>query len=60
MARSVGLPASLATRLLLRGDLPLTGSHLPTHPAVYEPVLRGLEAEGLGFDEHTEAIANDE
>ena len=57
MARTVGLPASLATRLLLRGELPLTGAHIPTHPAVYGPVLRSLEAEGLRFEEDVTALS---
>ena len=57
MARTVGLPASLVTRLLLSGELPLTGAHIPTHPAVYEPVLGRLEEEGLRFEEDVEELA---
>lgn len=51
MARTVGLPTALATNLLLNGRLTLTGSLIPTHPAVYGPVLEALEAEGLAFSE---------
>ena len=49
MSRTVGLPTALAVRLLLLGELTLTGSLIPTHPAVYGPVLRALAAEGLVF-----------
>jgi saccharopine dehydrogenase-like NADP-dependent oxidoreductase len=51
MSRTVGLPTALATQLLLDGELTLTGSLIPTHPAVYGPVLEALEAEGLVFTE---------
>ncbi len=51
MARTVGLPAAIAVELLLAGELPLTGCHIPTHPAIYEPILSRLEAEGLRFRE---------
>lgn len=54
MSRTVGLPAAVAVELLLGGELPLTGCHIPTHPAVYEPILRALEDEGLAFEESVE------
>ncbi len=56
MARTVGLPAAIAVDLLLAGDLPLTGCHIPTHPAIYEPILSRLEAEGLKFHESVEPV----
>ncbi len=54
MARTVGLPAAVAIELLLAGELPLTGCHIPTHPAIYRPILDRLEAAGLSFDETVE------
>ena len=51
MAKSVGLPAGIVAKLLLTGKLPLTGCHIPIHPAIYEPVLKDLAANGLVFDE---------
>jgi len=51
MSRTVGLPVAIATKLLLKGELPLTGAHLPTHPSIYEPVLRDMAGEGLEFRE---------
>jgi len=53
MSKAVGLPAAIAVKLILRGELPLTGSFIPTHPAIYEPVLRELEENGLRFNEKT-------
>lgn len=51
MARTVGLPTAIAARLVLDGELELTGCHLPTEPAVYRPVLEGLAREGIRFRE---------
>jgi hypothetical protein len=51
MAQTVGLPAAIAAKLILAGDLPLTGSHIPTHERVYRPVLEELQAAGMLFGE---------
>jgi saccharopine dehydrogenase (NADP+, L-glutamate forming) len=51
MSKAVGLPAAIAVRLILRGELPLTGSFIPTHPSIYEPVLKELDESGLSFKE---------
>jgi saccharopine dehydrogenase-like NADP-dependent oxidoreductase len=51
MSHTVGLPVALAARLLLRGELPLTGSAIPTHPSIVDPILRELGAAGLEFVE---------
>jgi len=56
MARTVGLPAAIAAKLRLTGELPLTGCHIPTHPAIYVPILRELEHAGLVFTEEVEAL----
>jgi saccharopine dehydrogenase-like NADP-dependent oxidoreductase len=53
MAKTVGLPAAIAVKLLLTGDLPMTGSHIPTHPAIYTPILAELEATGIRITEKT-------
>ncbi|MEJ2482544.1 MAG: saccharopine dehydrogenase C-terminal domain-containing protein [Gemmatimonadota bacterium] len=60
MSRTVGLPTALATQLLLDGELTLTGSLIPTHPAVYGPILEALESEGLTFEEMRRPIVPDE
>ncbi len=53
MAKTVGLPAALAVKIILQGDLPLTGCHLPTHPSIYEPILAELSGLGFKFVEKT-------
>ena len=58
MARSVGLPVVIAVKLLLDGELSLTGSLIPTHPAIYAPILRLVERAGLRFKESRTQIAN--
>jgi saccharopine dehydrogenase (NADP+, L-glutamate forming) len=54
MARTVGMPVGIAAKLILTGELPLTGCHIPTHPTVYLPVLRELERNGIVFREKVE------
>lgn len=55
MSRTVGLPVAIAAKLMLRGDLPLTGSQIPTHPSFYQPILSEIEASGLHFVEERAA-----
>ncbi|MDD5766495.1 MAG: saccharopine dehydrogenase C-terminal domain-containing protein [Candidatus Marinimicrobia bacterium] len=43
MARTVSLPAAIATRMILQGEINLTGVHGPVLPEVYNPVLNELE-----------------
>ncbi|KAJ1984674.1 hypothetical protein H4R34_000508 [Dimargaris verticillata] len=50
MAKTVGLPAAIATGLILRGQLaPLTGIHAPVYGSIYNPVLAKLTAEGVNI-----------
>ena len=56
MSRTVGLPTAIATKLLLEDRLPLTGSRIPTHPSIYEPVLADIEKAGLAFTERCEEL----
>ena len=51
IAKSVGLPAAIATKLLLNNRLTITGCHIPTHPAVYTMVLKELMNIGFKFKE---------
>lgn len=57
MSRTVGLPVAVAVKLLLSGDLPLTGSRIPTHPSVYTPILEEIELSGLRFVEKSDPAA---
>jgi saccharopine dehydrogenase-like NADP-dependent oxidoreductase len=51
MATTVGLPLGITTKLILEGEIRLTGLHIPTHPEIYKPVLKGLEEKGIRFRE---------
>jgi len=51
MAKTVGLPAALATELVLTDKLALRGCHIPTHPAIYVPILQALGKRGVRFTE---------
>lgn len=51
MARTVGLPMALAVDRILAGEIGLVGTHIPTHPAIYDPIMDALEAEGIEFDD---------
>ena len=56
MARTVGLPAAIATRLILQGEIRLTGVHIPVVPEIYDPVLDELEALGVRMEERVELL----
>lgn len=51
MARTVGLPAAIAARLLLEGTLQRRGVLIPILPEVFEPLLAELERHGIVFEE---------
>ncbi len=53
MARTVSLPAAVATKLILEGKIDKTGVHIPVDPAVYEPVLNELESMNIVCKERT-------
>lgn len=56
MARTVGLPAAIGTRLILEGKINLTGVQIPVVPEIYRPVLAELKGIGIEFKEKREAI----
>ncbi|XP_027057225.1 alpha-aminoadipic semialdehyde synthase, mitochondrial-like isoform X1 [Pocillopora damicornis] len=47
MARTVGLPVAIATKMVLDGDLKATGVVLPLSREIYKPLLKRLKAEGI-------------
>jgi saccharopine dehydrogenase-like NADP-dependent oxidoreductase len=51
MSKTVGLPAAIATKLILTGEIRLTGVQIPTVKEIYEPVLNELENYGIKFIE---------
>jgi saccharopine dehydrogenase-like NADP-dependent oxidoreductase len=59
IAKTVGLPAAIAAKLIITGELPISGCHIPTHPAVYSKVLPELKSAGLTFSEKVTALEND-
>jgi saccharopine dehydrogenase-like NADP-dependent oxidoreductase len=52
MAKTVGLPLGIATRLILNDKIKEKGLHIPLSPAIYEPVLHELSENGIRFNEH--------
>ncbi|MEM9981531.1 MAG: saccharopine dehydrogenase C-terminal domain-containing protein [Bacteroidota bacterium] len=52
MAKTVGLPLGITTKLLLEGQIPLRGVHIPTHPTLYKPILANLKMYGIEFKMH--------
>lgn len=56
MARTVTLPAAIAVRARLSGNLPLAGVHIPVVPEIYEPVLAEMESFGVRFEESETAL----
>jgi len=57
IARTVGLPAAIASRLVLEEKIDLTGVHIPTNSEVYQPILEELENSGIEFDEVVEEVS---
>ncbi|RLC99763.1 MAG: saccharopine dehydrogenase [Chloroflexi bacterium] len=54
MERTVGLPAAIGARMILEGQIALTGVHIPVLPEIYESVLTELERQGIACTEKTE------
>ena len=54
MARTVGLPAAIATRLILEGKIEMTGVHIPIIPKIYTPILQELKGMDITFKEKRE------
>jgi len=54
MARTVSLPAAIATRLILEGKIETTGVHIPVLPEIYGPILQELKEVGIVFKEKRE------
>jgi len=56
IAKTVGAPAAIAAKLILLGELNITGTHIPTHQLIYTKVLIELETLKLKFVEKVEEI----
>jgi saccharopine dehydrogenase-like NADP-dependent oxidoreductase len=55
MARTVGYPAGIATRLILEGKISQRGVAIPITREIYIPVLDELESMGIRFTEKRKA-----
>lgn len=53
MAKTVGLPMGIATKLVLNGEIKLKGLQLPVKKEIYEPILKELQQFGIHFNEQT-------
>lgn len=51
MAYTVGTPLAIATKLLAKEKINLTGIQIPTMPQLYKPILKELEDLGIRFIE---------
>ncbi len=51
IARTVGLPAGIAAKMILDGKIGETGVHIPTSKSIYEPVLEELQKLGIAMKE---------
>ena len=49
MAKTVGLPVAVATKLILNGAIQSTGVKIPTVKDIYVPVLEELKEHGINF-----------
>jgi saccharopine dehydrogenase (NADP+, L-glutamate forming) len=56
MARTVGLPAAIGTKLILEGKIQEVGVHIPITPAIYIPILEELKGMDIAFTEKKEWI----
>jgi len=51
MAKTVGLPLAITTKLILQGKIKARGVVIPTIKEIYEPLLSELESFGIKFAE---------
>lgn len=43
VARTVALPAAIGVEMILKGEITITGVHIPVLPGIYNPILDRLE-----------------
>jgi saccharopine dehydrogenase-like NADP-dependent oxidoreductase len=56
MARTVSLPAAIATKMILKGQLSMSGVLIPVHPEIYTPVLDELATMNIRLIDQTRAL----
>ena len=53
MAKTVGLPLAIATKLILNREVKLKGVQIPVVKEIYEPILKELKNFGIVFKDET-------
>ena len=53
MAKTVGLPLAIATKLVMTGEVKTPGVQLPISKEIYDPALNQLKEHGISFEETT-------
>ncbi|WP_020532233.1 saccharopine dehydrogenase family protein [Flexithrix dorotheae] len=56
MAKTVGLPLGIATKLILTDKINLSGVHIPITPEIYNPVLDELSRNGITFSHNSAPV----
>ncbi|UII29339.1 saccharopine dehydrogenase NADP-binding domain-containing protein [Fulvivirga maritima] len=56
MAKTVGLPLAIATKLILQGKVKATGVHIPIKKEIYDPILKELAT--FGFEMSEKEVSN--
>ena len=51
MATTVGLPLAMGVCAYLKGEIKMTGLHIPIDARIYQPILKSLAEEGIVFQE---------
>ncbi len=51
MATTVGLPLAMGVCAYLKGEIKITGLHIPIDARIYQPILKSLAEEGIVFEE---------
>jgi len=51
MATTVGLPLAMGVCAYLKGEIQMTGLHIPIDARIYKPILKSLAEEGIIFEE---------
>lgn len=57
MAKTVGLPTAIATKMVLEKEIQQTGMVMPLNKEVYKPMLNRLKSEGLVWTETTSPVS---
>ncbi|OHX67438.1 saccharopine dehydrogenase family protein [Flammeovirga pacifica] len=60
MSDTVGIPLAIATKLILQGKITKTGTCIPVHKNIYEPVLTELKEHGIEFVENEVKMSTQE